>query len=546
MTAATAPNMATHLQVLIRAKVCVLAIRSKEERRIEALIRSVADSLPDPETQTTFRVRYWSCTQGVTELGDNGVMVEVDKDVVDADAILTHIAATEERVLFVLRDFHPYLKDGADDVHRVRRRLRELIRLLKGKIPSVARAVILLSPVLEIPPELDGEIHVVEWPLPTREELDTLVVSAIKSVKDPQIKAAASKVDRARVVNAAVGLTMEQAHAAIAMSLVDKRTLDPALIADEKKNAIGDDGVLEWLEPLKGGLSEVGGLDVMKEFALERQEAFSPEAKAYGLDPQKGMLVFGVPGGGKTLFSRAVAGQYGFFAVRLVVANLFVSDLGGTEARWRMARKRMNILAPIVVLIDEGDKAGGSGGGGERDGGTSERFMGEFLTWLQEPTDAERPVYKIMTMNNIEQVAVNRPELLRVGRWDAMFFVDLPTLAERAAVIEIHVKKRYRDTPQRNFDPIDAKRVAAATPLFSPAELEGVVARAMHRGYQDGRRPTATEDLLQVASEMQPLAKTADLRIANMRAWAKTRAVRASREEPTELVGEAGSFQAVV
>jgi len=516
------PNvMATHLQSLIRAKFCVLAIRSKEERRVEALLRGVADSLPDAETQTTFKVRYWSCTEGITEVDENGVLAAVDGEAKEPGDVLKHIGDTEERAIYVLRDFHPYLgSEYGTEAFVIRRHLRDLVRRLKGKQAPVARIIVLLSSVLELPAELESEIHVVEWPLPTQAELTAAITETIAGIKNDEIKAAAEKEDLPRIVRAAVGLTMEQTHGAIRRSLVEKKTIHADLISQEKKQAIGDDGVLEWLEPLPDGLSAIGGLDNLKAFALDRKMAFGLTAREYGLDPQKGIFLCGVPGTGKSYFARALAGEYGFFAVRLVVANLFGSLLGETEGKWRRARKRMRIMAPLLVLVDEVDKAGGCG---DRDGGTSERFMGEFLTWLQEPTEPECPVYKLATCNNIETIALYRPELIRDGRWDERFFVDLPTRTERASVIDLHVKKRFRGTPIRNFELIDAKRVAAATNLFSPAELEAVVASAMFRGFRE-LRPTTTEDLLAEARGKVPLGKTAGPRIKALREWADGRA----------------------
>jgi hypothetical protein len=513
--------MSRHLQTLLQARYTVLAIKSTEEFRIEAAIRRVAFSLQDEESGAPYTVRYWSCTKGVREFNDKGQEVDVAPDLTDPFEVLHWIGETEERMLVVLRDFHPYLKDGWDGVQKIRRRLRELVRTLKRLKGPVARAIVLLSPVLEIPVELEGEIHVVKWPLPSQADLRYAVDERIKIIRDPELRNAAHAVDRGRIVRALVGLTMDQAQNAISRSLVERRTLDPRLLAEEQKLAVGDDGILEWLEPLPEGLGALGGHDRFKTFAIERQSAFSPEAREYGLDPQKGVFAFGPPGVGKTYACRALAGEWGFRAYRFSVASLFGQYVGQTEERLRIAKQKLLVLAPVVVLIDEIDKALGTG---DRDGGTSERLKGELLTWLQEPTDLECPVYRLCTANNVEVLAETSPELMRDGRWDERFFFDLPTYDERATIVDIHVKRRHRETPRRNFEPIDAKRVAVATPLFSPAELEAVVSAAMFRGFRE-RRPTTTEDLLAVAGDKTPLAKTAEHRIKSLRKWAKGRAV---------------------
>lgn len=515
--------MAERLQVLIRSKYCLLAVISKEERRIEAIIRSVGQSLPDKDTNTPFAVRYWSCTQGVTQNDENGIETAVDANVLEPDEILTHIRDTAERCIYVLRDFHPYLAEGYSDTIRVRRRLRELRRFLRGRKPAEARAVILLSPTLKIPAELEGELHLVEWPLPERKDLAVVLDETLKGIQDAKIKAAAEAVDRDRIINAAVGLTTEQAYTSLARSLVSRKTIDPQQIAEEKKALLGEDGVLEVLEPLPDGLAGVGGLDVLKAFIQERKMAFSPAARAYGLDPQKGVFIGGVPGAGKTYAFRGIAGEYGLFAVRFVVANLFGSLLGESEAKFRLAKKRLKILAPVAVLFDEIDKAIA---GGDRDGGTADRIKGEFLTFLQEETDPEVPIYKVATANNLESIVMFSPELVRAGRWDKLFFIDLPLVEDREAVLKIHIAKRRHEKPA-NFGLIDTKRVAIAAVDFCGGELENVVSAAMFRGYLEAR-PTTTEDMLAVVATEKPLAKTARDRIDALRKFAKDRFINAS------------------
>lgn len=516
-------QMAGHLQTLIRAKYVLILIRAKEERRVEALIRAVADSLPDPETKQPYRVRYWSCTQGITTLDENGQEVVVDEDSRDPIGALEYVLRTEERALYVFRDLHPFLKvEHHADAHQVVRRLRDAARLLKRKKPTVARCLILLSPYLEVPKDLEADVFVIDWPLPTREELNVVVEETIKGIRDDQIRRAAAAVPREVIVEAALGLTTDQAYGAFARSLVQHKTLDAKAVIQEKRQIIAKTGVLEWVTPRPdAGIAMIGGWENFKQWAALERLAFSEAARAFRLDRPKGVLLYGIQGCGKSAMFEALAADWSLPAVRLVVARLFGSLLGETEEKFATVKETLRVIAPCLVFIDEIDKAMG-GEGGELTGGTAGRLRGEFLTWLQE--ESESPVFRYATANNIEMLAEHSPELIREGRWDEQFFVDLPNPVEAEAILRIHVDRRRVSEPKPNFEAeLDYPTVAQAARLFSGAELEGVVKKAMRVAFAEGPRPVTTEDLLAAVKNTTPLATLAKRRISGLRQWAQNR-----------------------
>lgn len=527
---------ARQLEVLLRAKYVLLGIRSREERRVEALIRATAARLREPERGEPYRVRYWSATRGLTTLDEQGREVPFDEDSRDPEQAVEAVLRAEERALYVFRDLHPYLRlESWAEAPRLIRCLRDAARQLRRTPPQAARAVILLGPVLEVPRELETELYVLDWPLPDRDTLRVVVEETLKGIRDPEVRAMAEAADREAVVEAALGLTADQAYGALARSLVQHRTLSPAAVVEEKRQIIARTGCLEWVTPRPGaGLGAIGGWERFKRWARLERLAFSEAARAWGLDAPKGVLVYGLPGNGKSAMFEALAADWGLPAVRLVVARLFGALLGETEERFQTVKETLRVLAPCLVFIDEIDKALG-GEGGELTGGTAGRFRGEFLTWLQE--EPRVPIWRYATANNIELLAERSPELVRAGRWDEQFFVDLPTPAEAEAILRVHVERRRC---QANFAPdLDLRAVAAQARSFSGAELEGVVRRALRVAFADGARPVTTGDLLDAARATTPLATLARPRIQALRRWAAGRGAQWVSEQTPEPEGEA-------
>lgn len=504
-------GMAEKIAVLLKAKYTVLAIQSKEEVRVERLLRRVAESTQEKKTETPFEVRFWSCTQGITDRDGEALKGELKEPV----AALQYAQTADERAIYVFRDLHLFFADA-----QVLRAIRDTARMLKQTPPVKARAIVLLSPAITLPIELEADVHLVNWPLPKREEILAILNQAVKAwPEELQAKATPTPALAEKVVEAVLGLTGEEAYSAISRSAVEKGHLDPALLLQEKKQIVAKSGAVEWMEPLAGGLDDIGDLEEAKEWLVRRREAFTPEARTYGLPVPKGALLLGVQGCGKTELAKAVATAWGMPLLRLNVGNLFAGLVGASEGNLRKALEVAETVAPCALLIDELDKAVGGGGGGERDGGTTSRVRGELLTWLQDRT---APVFVLGTANNAEDMFSQAPEMMRKGRWDEIFFVDLPKVDGRKSIYRVHLRKR-------GVTDVDVEILAEASDGFSGAEIAATVTDAMFSAFMDGKRPTETKDILVEVRRTVPLSKSAGGRIDALREWSKGKARPASR-----------------
>jgi ATP-dependent 26S proteasome regulatory subunit len=421
---------------------------------------------------------------------------------------LDHIAGAEGKGLFVLRDFHPFLDNA-----QVIRKLRDLAHDLKKS----QKSILFLSPVLKVPPELEKEVAVLDWDLPDRAEIDGIIGKLLGELPvgvDPGI--AADPQGRERIVEAALGLTYIEAENVLAKSIVRCKTFDIGTILEEKKHIIRKSGILEYYET-RESLDEIGGLETLKAWLQKRRGAFTQKARDFGLPLPKGILLIGVPGCGKSLTAKAVGAAWQMPLLRLDVGKIFGGLVGASEENIRKALKTAEAIAPAVLWLDEVEKGfSGTGSSNMSDGGTTSRVFGTFITWMQEKT---APVFVIATANDVRALP---PELMRKGRFDEIFFVDLPTRDERKTILDIHLKKKKRDGAT-----LELPRVVEAMPEFSGAEIEQAVISALYDAF-DAERDLTPEGLLQAAREIVPLAVTMKEGIDTMREWAKTRARPAS------------------
>jgi SpoVK/Ycf46/Vps4 family AAA+-type ATPase len=324
---------------------------------------------------------------------------------------------------------------------------------------------------------------------------------------------------RERLLQAALGLTLGEAENVFAKIIVKEERLsgeDVNEVFAEKQQIIRKSGLLEYYATNEN-FSNVGGMGVLKDWLDKRSLAFSAEARAFGLPPPKGILMLGVQGCGKSLCAKAVSTQWQLPLLRFDMGRMFGSLVGSSEENVRRAIAVAESVAPAVLWVDEIDKAfAGSQGSGATDGGTTARVFGTFLTWLSEKT---APVFVVATANDISQLP---PELLRKGRLDEIFFVDLPGEEERAEVFRIHITKRGREAAE--FDIAD---LASRTRDFSGAEIEEVINSALYDAFYD-KAQLRTEHILKAVAETVPLAKTMDEQIGRLRSWAEGRARNAS------------------
>ncbi|GAC1557735.1 MAG: AAA family ATPase [Myxococcales bacterium] len=514
LEAAPAPAAAAHqprfigeLDTLIRARYPLVYMVSWEEQRLDPILQDLASS----HGKVLFS---WSITRGLRRVGGARAFphVEATQNPVEA---LAAIGKLTEPSLVVLKDFHAYLGDAS-----VVRALRELAQDPRSTFPTVP----LLSPVLTIPVELEKEITVLDVPLPSYRELFGLLREIVAVVR--QGHKAVVDLDREKaeaLVKASQGLTLGEAENAFAKAIANDGRLDASdikLVLEEKRQVIRKSGLLEYF-PAEEDLARVGGLDHLKAWLTTRGAAFGEQARKFGLPAPKGLLLLGVQGCGKSLTAKAIAASWSLPLLRLDMGRIFSGLVGSSEENMRKAIRVAESVAPAVLWVDEIEKGlAGSGASGNNDTGVSARVFGSMLTWLQEKTS---PVFVVATANRIDALP---PELLRKGRFDETFFIDLPAAAEREEILRIHVARRGRD-PQT----LDLAALAAAAPGFSGAELEQAVIDGLYQAFQAGT-DLQQAHVLRALAETFPLSTSMAEEVARLRAWAKTRTRPASTVQP--------------
>ncbi|HEY3802468.1 MAG TPA: AAA family ATPase [Kofleriaceae bacterium] len=486
------------IEDLIKARYSLIWVTSPEETRVEESLKRLC-------VEREMRLEVWSITEGFKTIA-NG---QGTRDVKDPMKAIDHVLRAEGRALFVLRDFHPFLKEPA-----VVRRLRDAATELR----KTKKSLCVLSPTTKIPPELEKSISaVLDWDLPNRQEIEAAARKVL-----PNLPAATQQIIESdpqymeRVVEGALGLTLVEAENVFAKSAVRTHTFDLETILEEKKQIIRKSGLLEYYEH-REEFSDVGGMDILKDWLVKRRSAFGSRAKDFGLPLPKGILLIGVPGTGKSLTAKAVGALWQMPLLRLDVGKIFGGLVGSSEENMRSVIKTAEAIAPAILWIDELEKGfSGTQSSGSTDGGTTSRVFASFITWLQEKTS---PVFVIATANNVHQLP---PELLRKGRFDEIFFCDLPDREDRRQILDIHLRKKNRDPGQFDMD-----KLVDATVDYSGAELEQAVIAALYDAFDSGGDLT-TEGLAKTVGEIVPLAITMREMIESMREWARTRARMAS------------------
>ncbi|NLG35399.1 MAG: AAA family ATPase, partial [Lentisphaerae bacterium] len=380
------------------------------------------------------------------------------------------------------------------------------------------RCIVILGCRQVLPPELEREFVLLDFTLPGKETLGQVLDGICGSAK---LKTPAGD-DRDQILDAATGMTCTEAENAFALAIVESRKVDHAVVAREKAQTVKKSGLLEIVE-VRETLNDIGGLDCLKSWLTQRRESFGERARQYRLPTPKGVLLLGVPGTGKSLCAKASASVLQRPLIRMDMGSMMGSLVGESEANLRAAIHVAEAIAPCIVWIDELDKGlAGSKSSGATDGGTSARVFGSFISWMQERTAS---VFVIATANDVTQLP---PELLRKGRWDEIFWTDLPNSVERDAIWRIKIAQCGRD-PKK----FDVKALAGASEGYNGAEVEGVVADSLYRAFAEDREPT-TEDIQQTLRDTVPLSKLSD-QVDALRKWARGRARPATTPEPESL-----------
>jgi AAA+ superfamily predicted ATPase len=480
-------------ELLLRARYPLIYIPSLEEERVEAAIAETA------QQQGQRAVYIWDFVDGYQgNPNDAGFARRNPLQALEFVEKLPDSAAA----IFVLRDFHRFLEDVS-----VARKLRNLARRLKAQ----PKNLVILSAQLTIPDDLTEVFTVVEFPLPKGAEIRTEIerlLSGIGQRLDSKV------LDD--LVRSCQGLSMERIRRVLARAIATHGELQPTdvdLVLEEKRQTIRQTQILDFY-PTREDITDIGGLDNLKEWLLRRGGAFSERARQYGLPHPRGLLLAGIQGTGKSLTAKAIAHHWHLPLLRLDVGRLFAGLVGESESRTRQMIQLAEALSPCILWIDEIDKAF-SGIDGRGDSGTTNRVFGTFITWLAEKTS---PVFVVATANNVQALP---PELLRKGRFDEIFFVGLPTQDERREIFTVHLS-RLRP---HNLQQYDLERLAYETPDFSGAEIEQILVEAMHLGFSQNRDFTI-DDILEAASQVVPLARTAQEQIRLLQEWAAAGKVR--------------------
>src|SRR5437868_12011597 len=505
------PRFVADLDTLIRARYPLIYLVSWEEQRLDGILQDLA-------VQHGKVLFAWSITRGLKRIGGARALPQIEPQKSPAE-MLAAIGKVGEPSLVVLKDFHPFLSDAT-----VVRALRELAHDLK----STYTTVILLSPVLQMPVELEKEISVLDVPLPGFRDLYQLLREIVTVVRQGN-KATVdlSREQAEQLIKAAQGLTLTEAENAFAKAIAADGMLngqDIKLVLDEKRQVIRKSGLLEFVS-VDEDLGNVGGVDSLKQWLGNRAAAFGEPARTFGLPAPKGRLLLGVQGCGKSLTAKVIANQWCLPLLRLDMGRIFSNFIGSSEENLRKAIRVAESVAPAVLWVDEIEKGlSGTASSGQVDGGVTARVFGAMLTWLQEKTAA---VFVVATANRIEALP---PELLRKGRFDEIFFIDLPSAAERREIFRIHIQRRQRD-PMR-FD-LDALSTAAEG--YSGSEIEQAVIAGLYLAFAEGGELTQSH-VMRALSETCPLSSTMSEEIARVRDWSKNRTRPASAVQRLSVV----------
>ncbi|NER01180.1 MAG: AAA family ATPase [Okeania sp. SIO3C4] len=484
-------------ELLLRSRYSIIYIQTREEERVEnAIIQSA-------KKQGNRAVYIWDFVEGYqNNPNDTGWG---KRNPLQGLELLEKLPESSPAI-FILRDFQRFLEDIS-----ISRKLRNLAKKLK----SQPKNLVILAPQISVPEDLTEVITIVEFPLPNSQEISQEVERLLVAMGQSLDKRLLDE-----VVRAAQGLSIERIRRVLAKAIATHGELqlnDVDLILEEKRQTIRQTQILDFY-PARENISDIGGLDNLKDWLLRRGGAFSERARQYGLPHPRGLLLVGIQGTGKSLTAKAIAHHWHLPLLRLDVGRLFGGLVGESESRTRQMISIAEALAPCVLWIDEIDK-GFAGLKSQGDAGTTSRVFGTFITWLAEK---KSPVFVVATANNIQSLP---PEILRKGRFDEIFFVGLPNQEERTAIFEVHLS-RLRPHNIKNYD---INRLAYETPDFSGAEIEQSLIEAMHIGFSQNREFT-TEDILESASQIIPLARTAEEQIKFLQDWAAAgRARLASR-----------------
>ena len=510
------------IYILVQAHYPIIYLISWEEERILKELSKISKKGGE-------KLIIWSYSSGFVD--ENNKTIGEGNIVDPVDALNYVLKNQDESVIYVFLDFHNFMMRGNPKVDPtiIIRKLRDIAKFL----PNTMSSLILLSPILELPTELEKDVAVIDYPLPDLNILNSVLDDIEdKCRSNPSIAIALQKEEREELLKAALGLTFSEVNNVFSKVIVKDGKLDAQDISgilDEKRQLTKKGGILEYInveENVKEGLNSVGGLNSLKQWFKERSLGFSEEARKFPLKAPKGVLLTGVPGCGKSMCAKALAKDWKKPLLKFDVGSVFGKYVGESEFNIRKAIKIAEAIAPCILWIDEIEK-GFAGTQGEGDSGTSARVFGTFLTWMQ---DKKSEVFVFATANDISRLP---PEFLRKGRFDEIFFVDLPILEEREEIFKKHLKDRENKEKGRLLENFDIKFLAEKSEGYSGAEIEEAIESALYRVFSEGRELT-DQDIIKSLEETRPISVVMKERILAIRRWAKDHARYASEKIRTE------------
>ena len=492
--------MKEELNILVQAQYPLIYLITPEEERAEHAIAKIAKDNAEYK-----RVFVWTVTRGMVEYGQPRQGTQ--HNTVSPEAAIEWTIRQKEGGIYIFKDLHPFI-DGPV----ITRWLRDAIASFKGS----DKLIILMSPLQTVPIELEKEVVVLDYPLPNLTELNQVLSERLAKNRSHRLDTET----REKLLKAALGLTKDEAEKVYRKAQVKAGQLTESeveIVLSEKKQLIRRNGILEYIEEDET-IDSVGGLEELKKWLKQRSNAFTERAREYGLPQPKGMLILGVPGCGKSLIAKTTARLWGLPLLRLDMGRVYDgSTVGRSEANLRSALKTAESISPVILFIDELDKAfAGGGGSGDSDGGTSGRIFGSFLTWMQEK---KSPVFVMATANRVERLP---GEFLRKGRFDEIFFVDLPNSTERKDIFGIHLGKRRSEISR-----FDLEQLTKVSDGFSGAEIEQAIIAAMYDAFAQDREFTQL-DIIAAIKATLPLSRTMTEQVTALRDWAGQRARPAS------------------
>lgn len=507
-------NIFSNISDMLKAYYPIIYLTTFEYDKTKQQIRGLIKHLPIP-----YEYFEWNIIDGLSKKSISSSAIDKFDSKEDPEEVLSFISGqttNDTPQVFVLEDFHEFMAET-----NVKVRLRQLAERLRYH----RKHILIVSSVLNLPIELEKYINVIDLPLPNRKDLDKVLQSVVDNAHTTLTDA-----ERKKLIDAALGMTVMEADLAFCLAAVkDKLQEDsPKIVAQEKQQIIKKSGLLEFCQ-VSEKLDNVGGICYLKEWLEKRKLAYDFKAQLWNLPEPKGVLLLGVPGCGKSLTAKCISALWSMPLLRLDIGKVFQGIVGSSEENIRRAIATAEVVAPCVLWIDEIEKGlSGSRFSGATDGGTTSRIFSTILTWMQEKT---RPVFVVATANDISSLP---PELLRKGRFDEIFFVDLPNKEDRKSIFDIHLKKKGF-----NPDELYTDKLAELSKGFNGAEIEEAVNEAMFSAYTENpdKPKLMVKNLMDAIKDIVPLSSTMDEQIKALRTWAKKRAKMAGLENEEQLSG---------